>query len=405
MSPSEGYAPRPFSRQWWSETARTFLWVAVITLLIWIYADMKFTDTRKFSMVLALSADKADLELLGQDRVDVEFELQGSRESLDRLERQLPNEHTQDISEYGAGAWPVPTGELLQRVPELGQAGVRVLSASPQVITLQLDRRANPQVEVIPGELVGAEGKLVEIRPAQVTVSVAQSTWDRIQRSLNEKGEQLRLQTASVDLSNEQQDTTVVKTVPINPVLGNERVRVAPQQVDLTIQVTHRTAEKTLLVNVRPMFPPTWFKEGVWQSYDFVPQEGEYWYIKEIRVSGPKQSIDMLKSEDVDAYLRLTEEDRSQLESWRRGVVQVRFPRTMPNLKLEGESLVVNYKLIRRSSPPLAVPAPAAAVPALPLPTVPTPAVTPTAPAPSAMTKPAPPAPSTAPAPATSTGG
>lgn len=37
-------SPRRFSRGWWSQRLQTFGWVAVITLLIWVYADITKTE-------------------------------------------------------------------------------------------------------------------------------------------------------------------------------------------------------------------------------------------------------------------------------------------------------------------------------------------------------------------------
>ncbi len=44
-----------FSRDWWISGARTLLWVAVVTILIWVYADMRFTDRRTLLATVRLS--------------------------------------------------------------------------------------------------------------------------------------------------------------------------------------------------------------------------------------------------------------------------------------------------------------------------------------------------------------
>jgi hypothetical protein len=364
MTPPDTFTPRRFSQEWWIEGIRTFLWVALITVLIWVYADMKFTDTRKFSTVLVLRADKADLELLDRERVNVMFEAQGSRESLDRLERQLGSQIELDVSDLGQGERSVPTQEMLYRVGELAQAGVRFISTNPQVVTIHLDRRIKQDVPVVL-DAVGAElAKPAEIRPPQVTIWLAESTWERLRDKLGQ--EEACLRTFPMDLTRVPPGVPQKRMVDVNPVLADQKVRVWPQQVEVEFQVLQATASRAYTVNVRLQFPHTWVKDNVWLEYEFQPQD-DFWWRKEITVSGPKQSLDQLKSEDIDAYIQLTDEDRSPLggaASWWSKPVQVRFAPGM-NLRLEGERPTVSFKLVRRAAPPLA--APPALPPAAPL--------------------------------------
>ena len=55
-----------FSRPWWTEGFKTLLWVAVVTVLIWVYADMRFTDHRTLTGHAA--ADRPRRQPDGDDR-------------------------------------------------------------------------------------------------------------------------------------------------------------------------------------------------------------------------------------------------------------------------------------------------------------------------------------------------
>jgi hypothetical protein len=156
-------------------------------------------------------------------------------------------------------------------------------------------------------------------------------------------------------------------------VLAGQKVSVSPPQVDVEAQVLQKTATRTFQVKVRLQFPPTWIKDNTWLNYDFQARD-DYWYNKEITVSGPRQTIEQLKETDIDAYLPLSEDDKAPLGvttgTWIERPVQFRFP-PGANVKIEGPRPTISFNLVPRT------PAPAAGVPASPS------AAMPTGPAPS----------------------
>ena len=376
---SDGYSPRRFSRPWWFEGIRTFGWVSLVTVLIWVYADMKFTETRKFSLTLVLASQKGGLELLGRANCPVSFEAQGSRETLDRIERELGPEVEVDVSDMGPGDHKQPTQDLLSRVSVLSNVGIRFVSVDPAVVSIQLD----PEVQVadVPVDLNVTGAELAPgwtISPPKVSITLGRSRLAVVRRALD--GKELRLQTMLIDLSDEPQDVTIKRVVDINPVLAGQKMSVSPSQVEATAQVLQKTAPpRAFQVKVKLQFPPTWIKDNTWLNYDFQARD-DYWYNKEVTVSGPRQTIEQLKSEDIDAYLPLSEDDKAPLGvttgTWIERPVQFRFP-PGANVKIEGPRPTISFNLVPRTlAPATGVSAsPSGATPAGP---APSPAILPT---------------------------
>ncbi|GAF97127.1 unnamed protein product, partial [marine sediment metagenome] len=79
-----------FSRRWWGGATRTLLPVMLVTTLIWVYADLEFTDTEEFSAKIRLTVGKTNgLELLSGSELAVTFTLRGNRSGLDAFRGRL----------------------------------------------------------------------------------------------------------------------------------------------------------------------------------------------------------------------------------------------------------------------------------------------------------------------------
>jgi hypothetical protein len=44
--------PARFSRTWWLSRSRNALFVALVTVLVWVYADVEFTDQMELTATL-----------------------------------------------------------------------------------------------------------------------------------------------------------------------------------------------------------------------------------------------------------------------------------------------------------------------------------------------------------------
>ena len=117
-SPRQRLAQR-FSRRWFYENFKTLLWVAAVTVLVWIYADLYFTDTRDLTGVLRIRADGEKLVLLSPQTIPLSFRVKGNRYAVDRFADRLARQgvNVQVRRSRGAAA-DAACGQLQKRADE-----------------------------------------------------------------------------------------------------------------------------------------------------------------------------------------------------------------------------------------------------------------------------------------------
>ncbi|HUU22444.1 MAG TPA: hypothetical protein VM389_07895 [Phycisphaerae bacterium] len=340
-----------FSRRWWLATARNLFWVAVVTILIWVFADLQFTNTADLSVMLRLTAGGSkDLVLL--DRSDMEkrdvkvtFKARGSQGRLNNYKEQLKsNENviSYDLTrDYGAGEHTISVADLLKRTEGIRQAGLTVLSASSAPVIVRLDRALYvPDVEVVfRGR--GATYSDAEVTPARMGFTVSETLWKEFGKTNPE------LRTVTKDLSNERTDRPI--PVAIEPYVEGIPVRPDRKEVTVRVQVGTLTGEKPIPVTVRLLVPQTWAEDGTWEKYRLVLHPTSTW-VQRITVWGPKTALEKLEAKDVDAYIVLNEGDKSPLGSYVPKEVTIWFRGDTENeLKLVGKPPSVSVRLSPRS--------------------------------------------------------
>jgi len=170
--------PAPFTRPWIWQKLRSFFSLALITLLIWVYADMKFNDTRTFTTRIRLTVPKAsNLVILSSSDVEVRFELEGSRESLDAFQQKLKESITYELHDVSGGIAQLPTRDILDQASGIVESGLRLVSVQPGVINLRLDRLARRE---LPVELAYSDAQVAKLPTERMGVTAAQSQWDQI---------------------------------------------------------------------------------------------------------------------------------------------------------------------------------------------------------------------------------
>lgn len=359
MSKSKFYSdmiPR-FSRQWWFGTGRNLVWVAIVTILIWVYADMQFTTEQKFTARVQLVAKSSeDLVIIpGNAELKVTFTLKGSRGGLEKFEAWLLKQ-TQtgplkyDVSRHKPGRLLVEPDSILYETADLQDMGLTVKEASfvgeVNVVIDQKQVLSDVPVEFI---YTGAtlKNKAV-ISPAKVSISVA--------KSLIQDIKELRLKTESIDLANVPPDKPQTYEVEIIKFIGGVPVEPLGKTVKVTFEVGQLTGRKTFDINIRELPPPSWKSDNTWVEYELKGQTGALEWRRKIEVSGAKKDIDRLKPEDIDAYLKLVEDDKKPVDSWLSREVVIQFPQDM-QVELVGEKPKVSFKMEKRKAvPPPATP-------------------------------------------------
>ncbi|MFA6133577.1 MAG: hypothetical protein WC869_06125 [Phycisphaerae bacterium] len=325
-----------FSRQWWLTFLKNSLWVGLVTLLIWIYADLKFTDSKQLRTTLRLKA--SNLALLSTGEVRVAFRLEGSREGLDRYERDMKEYIVYDAArEFSAGQHQVRVRDILNNDPVIAKAGLRVTSTSPETIEVILD---NPIHETVPILPVVANAELVEQPQRTVGITVAKSLWEEILR----RQPKPVLKTNEVDLKNRETGKPINITFELAREIEGFPVKPDTDSVEMPVEISQRTDKKKLTVTVRVLVLPDW---DDLRKYDFVRKDPLEWR-PEIVVTGPRADLDKLDPKDVEAYIVLREDDKKFMETWTARPVQVRFPPGL-QLQIDGSPPVVNFRLDRRN--------------------------------------------------------
>ena len=144
---------RFLSRRWWLQGTKTFSWVALVTLLVWVYADMEYTDQEEFKATIRLTTDSdSGLVLVDEEGTTVSmldtrlsFELRGNRKMLDRFKRQLSADDGGIIKymvtgEYDPGPHEIDAAEIVKRARGLEGQGLTLLSTSKPTVEVFLDK-------------------------------------------------------------------------------------------------------------------------------------------------------------------------------------------------------------------------------------------------------------------------
>lgn len=340
-----------FSRRWWLEKAHTLLWVVLVTLLIWVYADMEFTDEMKLKADLVLhTGESRTVTLLGEKQFDLTFTLSGSKTALIQFRHELTGRGavlSYDVSQdYAAGERLVPAAALLEKVAGLARRGITIKDVQPEAVPVQLDRLVVvPDVPVdldAPGATFQIQGKT-----PVVELLVAESRWKAIQDRL--KGQPPRLKTVPVDLKTLAAGRTV--TAEVQPLLEGEPIASAPRQVTFFATLLSSRATQEVTLPVKLLSPTAWAEAGnpTWQEYVFVPSDVSNWRPRLVIEGEPKD----LKPENVQAWIELTDDDKKGTAAWLTRDVVVSFP-PGSTLRLVGPAPKVQFRLEKRK--PLAAP-------------------------------------------------
>ena len=347
---------RRFSRQWFLAGLRTAGWVAVVTVLVWVYADIQLTEPRDMRATLRIhTTSQSNMVLLSSPEVSVQFRVKGNRQALDRFADQLAAGGS--VLRYDAaraleepGRHSEPTVNILESLSEFRRAGLEIVSAHPKNIEIVLDElKLLPGVRVQLAPPVG--GRLAEppkIVPNRIDLRVPATRLAGVDPT------RLWVPTEVLDLTGIPPGKPVTRELRLRPPPEVPGARLGAEKVQVTFTVLQQTDSRKFKVPVRAIFPNSWLEDGTWSRYRLEAKPPEDW-TREITVVGKPIDLEKLKPEDIDAYIELNEADKQRsatLKSWWPGKVKVRLP-TGLDLRL-GEPLPADlqYKLKRIESAP-----------------------------------------------------
>ncbi len=363
MTKTRLYTPEAsrFSRTWWTDGLKNFMFVASITLLIWIYADMDVTEEKEFNATIVFTTGHStDVVLVSQQRIKVDFTLRGTRSGLREFQRFLAEAdfiiHYDVAPDSPPGANDVRVGEILRKSANLSQMELVVRSAAPSSVTLVIDKRVS-RTAIIELDYTGAKivGQPV-IKPAETTVRLA-----AIDDTAMPPGP-LRLKTRQLDLSATPVGQAYTTQLELVPPATQLPVQLQDTSVEVTVTVGPRTDHETFTVAVQILNPRTFLDDGTWKQYE--PVYKDLLELQpQVTVTGARQQLDKLRAEDIQAYITFVEDDKTPVESWLQRKVTIHFPPGI-DLQIVGDAPVVNFKLKKINStngaaaPPATIPTP-----------------------------------------------
>jgi len=351
---------RPASLAQHSRIARfgTVFWIILVTVLLWIYADLEFTGDQDMKVTLRLTTgESANVVLLSDAEHEISFTVTGSRFLLEDFRREMIDRgnvivyNASGEYEKGGKSRAVPAAELLSRAfgdEDLNIEGLTIHKCSPESIELSVDR-----IQEIPDVPVTLTYTGAEVpappQPRKVKVLIPSSKSKKLSEAI--KNPQVSLTTVPVDLSAYQPGKHKV-IADVNPVLDGMKFEVDPKSVEFEIEITSPTQTKSMKIAINIITPSKWGQKGdtTWNDYILTLSPDSSWR-QELQIAGSQQ---FLKPENVLAFVRLTDEDKKPVESWLQREVIVTFPPEM-KLRLVGTPPKVKFRLEKRKS---IVPAP-----------------------------------------------
>ena len=349
-------APARFSPRWWLDGARTFFWVAAITVLVWIYADMEQAGDLSLRVNIHLhTGSQTDVTILGDTEVVVSFDVRGSQGNRRRFQRRL-EERPQvryDLSSEEAlrpgKPLTIPTERILERTLGITQAGLTLVSASPGSLTVHLDKLLGKDLPVrfVPrgAELEGT----AKITPPRIKIRVGQTAWKEIESRIagDPDREKPELETFPTDLTTAKSGG---KVEIVRNIKGID-VDLDINQVTVQFKIKSFPQEKSLMVPIRVLCPAAWYdKGGIWSDYKLDRKDPAEWRV-EITVRGSPTYLEKLRSQKPYAYVVLTEDDTRETGVYPPRAVTIELPRDM-DVTLVAPPPPVHLRLVKRKGAP-----------------------------------------------------
>ncbi|MHC4715953.1 MAG: YbbR-like domain-containing protein [Planctomycetota bacterium] len=329
--------PTRFSRQWYLDHAGTISWIVIITVLIWVWADLHFTDKRTIPITLAIQNTlPKEMVILSPQPAEMEVDvtIKGRKYALDRFEKETTLSFDAARLFRKPGPYPIDIADVLESLPEVRQAG-KVISCEPKTLLLRLDGLKPVRGVKVQLELPGMRVDKVKLEPESVTLRIPISQFAQ-------EMDDTPVVTARPDTRNLPEGEPVTRTVTL--VGPTPQCRMDPDQVTATFTVTvgQRTARRSLTVPIHIHTPKQWWLDGTRNQYVFQEDQPRQRTAR-ITVAGPQIELDKLQA------------DKKPVESWLHRKVRVEFRKDreidVSALTVEGPLPEIKFRLIKPPAP------------------------------------------------------
>lgn len=356
MSKTRDYSEEAarFSRHWWLGVGRNLVWIALVTVLIWVYADMRHTDEEQISATVVLTTGGDEkLVILSKPDIQIRFQIGGSRNALERFKSKYDKSVLPpfDVSrDYEPGKnLAIPTLSIIRQATEPEKRGLTVESVWPDTIKgvhmAELVVKELPVVLAYSGATIVGKPKIV---PENAKIRVTATAWKAIQKALPKPV----IKTENLELKQAQPGATVQQDLKLVASVAGERVSLITETVNVTVKVAQHTDTKDLTVSVFILTPTEWAENGTWEKYILVRKNKLEWR-PTIKVTGTKADLEKLEEvkRQVQAYIVLNEGHKKPSAVPDTEEVQIHFPQDL-RLKLVGEKPKVSFQMKPRGTTP-----------------------------------------------------
>ncbi len=328
---------------------RTFVAVAVLTATIWVWADLK--QTLKYTVTVPVEVVPPTGFLVrdvAPERLTVKVE--GPQGEIQRLQDDPALRVcriTLDEADLAPGAGSVPPGQGFAHWEEMRIKPIEFLDSEGRPVAevrMELDRFVRLPVDVHPevSLVTGAVEATAAAMPDEVTARVAAS-------QLASLPEARRYVVARLQLRSMPEDRRVEREVVLEPRLGGSDgvpATFEPDRVTVTA-----TLEATVLARTLPPVPLTVSGPPEMLNTFHVVFQDDTPRLVELKVEGPRESVESLTPQQVRVELVLKPEDAPAEE----GTWIPRMPKVIGlpgGVKVVGPLPTINFNLRRRAVEP-----------------------------------------------------
>jgi len=351
--PLRSWARRNFSRKQLLTSLKTMLWVAPLTILIWIYAEreQQFTPPPVIIPIELTTNDPNRLVTLRKPEEPlVMAKITGPRSGVEAVM------HSWDPT-YGGGPVQIPidrnlgTGDrridasLIGNDPRFAAHGVSVSSCQPAWLDIVIDPIVERQVEVKAANLPSNVGS-VTFLPPTVKVRGPQRVLEDAAAAGNLHAD-ATLDQAAVANGSAGDHTVTLPAVPLMlPIKGRDVTIVGPLVVQAQVNLK---PDKDITLGAVPVEVTMTGELMKKYQIDYDPT------LRDVTVSGPEEKIEMLTPSNPDsakqkgATFEVSKDDIDSLQATGSKTVPVEF-KFPPGVRYKSGPSTITYTWTRRSA-------------------------------------------------------
>ncbi|HEX8916786.1 MAG TPA: hypothetical protein VF796_30830 [Humisphaera sp.] len=281
-----GWARKHLGRDQVLTFLKNLLWVAPLTILIWVYAERQQLEKMDVTVPIeVVSSDAGRIVRTKESQRTVILTLRGPKAALEGIRDQAtPTKPLQIVldNKFQPGTTQVST-RLVEQDKRLSDVGATVLAANPDNLDVQID-----QIVDVPDVPVVADLTLLTpptFSPAKVTLRGPRSV---LKPDATDVRREVRAAIAGRLQANPSAEQVTLNNVALSTGFTDPAVTVVPGSVTATVQPNKPVPGTLDQVRIADVKVPAQFLQG----YDVVlPENGNLYGVP---ISGPKEKVEAL---------------------------------------------------------------------------------------------------------------